>query len=93
MIKSFADKDSEKIWNRNFSKKFPANLQGLIYRKLLLIDAAKDVKDLKSPPGYKLHLLTGDRKNQYAISVNNQWKICFYFQNGDAYSVEVVDYH
>jgi len=64
-----------------------------MYQKLLLIDVAKDVTDLNSPPGNRLHTLSGDRKGQYSISVNDQWRICFYWNNGNAEQVEIVDYH
>lgn len=64
-----------------------------MYQKLLLIDVAKDITDLKSPPGNRLHSLSGDRKEQYSISVNDQWRICFYWENGNAEQVEIVDYH
>ena len=64
-----------------------------MYQKLPLIDVAKDVIDLNSPPGNRLHSLSGDRKGQYSISVNDQWRICFYWNNGNAEQVEIVDYH
>ncbi len=64
-----------------------------MYQKLLLVDVAKDVTDLNSPPGNRLHTLSGNRKGQYSISVNDQWRICFYWNNGNAEQVEIVDYH
>ena len=93
MIQSFFDRETKKIWSRTYSKKFPASLQRLMYQKLLLIDVAKDVTDLNSPPGNRLHTLSGERKGQYSISVNDQWRICFYWNNGNAVQVEIVDYH
>lgn len=100
MIKSFKCKHTEKIWNRIFSKKFPPDLQGkgkntkpVIRRKLLMIHAASTLEDLKIPPNNRLEKLSGDRKGQYSIRINNQWRICFNFNNGDATDLEVVDYH
>lgn len=93
MIQSFFDKETKKIWERTYSKKFPASLQRLMYQKLLLIDVAKDIIDLKIPPGNRLHSLSGNRKGQSSISVNDQWRICFVWQNGNAHQVEIVDYH
>ncbi|MCB1144856.1 MAG: type II toxin-antitoxin system RelE/ParE family toxin [Leptospiraceae bacterium] len=93
MIKSFGNKETENLWNRFFSKKFPPELQRLIYKKLLMIDSAKDVNDLRIPPGNRLHVLSVDRKGFYSISINLQWRICFDFRDGDAYLVEIVDYH
>ena len=93
MIKSFADKETELVWNRFFSKKFPPELQRVMYKKLLLIDSAKEGKDLQSPPGNRYHVLSGNREGMVSISVNQKWRICFSFQNGDAYQVEILDYH
>jgi len=93
MIISFGSKETEKVFNRGFSHKLPQNIQNLAYRKLLIIDAAIDVNDLRLPPGNNLEKLKGKRKNQYSIRINNQWRICFKFENSNAIEVEIVDYH
>lgn len=93
MIKSFSDKKSEKIFNRDFSKKIPEDIQNTAYRKLVMVNSAVSIQDLKSPPGNRLEKLKGKRKDQYSIRINNQWRICFYWGNGDAYEVEIEDCH
>ncbi len=93
MIITFSSKETEKIFNRGFSKKLPQNMQNLAYRKLLLINAAIDINDLKLPPGNNLEKLKGSRKNQYSIRINNQWRICFSFENSNASNVDIIDYH
>ena len=93
MIKSFKSKETEKIFNRFFSKKLPQNIQLKSRQKLILIDAATDINDLKIPPGNKLEELKGSRKGQYSIRINDQWRICFIWKENDAYDVEIIDYH
>ncbi len=93
MIKSFKCKETEKIWNQNFSKKFPVGIQKIALRKLFMIQRAKDLKDLKIPPGNRLEKLKSDRRDQYSIRINDQYRICFFWENSDAYDVEIVDYH
>ena len=93
MIKSFADKETELIYSQRFSKKLPQAMQKIALRKLMLIDNAKCIQDLKVPPGNRLEALVGDRKGQYSIRINEQWRICFMEQNGHFYNVEIVDYH
>ncbi|MBK6606578.1 MAG: type II toxin-antitoxin system RelE/ParE family toxin [Leptospiraceae bacterium] len=93
MILSFNDKDSEKIWNSEFTKRFPIEIQKKAKMKLELLNAAKKVEELRIPPSNRLHVLLGDRKGQQSISVNDQFRICFTWENGNAYNVEVVDYH
>lgn len=93
MIKSFADKETEKIFDRTFSRSLPQNIQRTSYRKLAYLHSAKDLKDLMSPPSNRLEKLHGDRAEQYSIRVNDQWRICFDWIDGDAYNVEIVDYH
>lgn len=97
MIRTFKCKETEKIWNGNFSRKFPTDLQAkkdnLIKRKLYLIDAAESWQDLTIPPGNRFEALKGDRQGQYSIRVNQKYRICFRFINGDCFHVEVVDYH
>jgi len=93
VILSFNDKDSEKIWNSEFTKRFPIEIQKKAKMKLELLNAAKKVEELRIPPSNRLHVLLGDRKGQQSISVNDQYRICFNWENGNAYNVEVVDYH
>jgi len=78
---------------RDFSKKLPQNIQEKARIKLLLLDAASELNDLRIPPGNRLEELKDDRKNQHSIRINDQWRICFVWENGDAYQVEIVDYH
>ncbi len=93
MIKSFRCKETKKIFGRNFSKKLPADIQEAARQKLLLLDAAVSVNDLRIPPGNRLEELKDDRKDQHSIRINRQWRICFVWKNGDALHVEIVDYH
>lgn len=93
MILSFKDKETEKVWNQEFSKKIASQIQSVALRKLFMIARAKDIEDLMIPPSNKLEKLKGDRKNQYSIRINNQFRICFFWENGNAYDVEIVDYH
>ena len=93
MIVSFADKETEKIYNQVFSKKIPHDIQRIALRKLILIDKAGCLDDLKVPPGNRLERLTGDREGQYSIRINDQFRICFREVNNRYYDVEIVDYH
>lgn len=93
MIKSFSDKETEKIFKRNYSKRIPEYIKGSAYRKLVLIDSAVKLNDLRVLPGNKLGKLKGDREGQYSIRINDQWRICFFWGEGDAYEVEITDYH
>ena len=93
MIVSFADKETEKIYNQVFSKKIPHDIQRIALRKLILIDNAGCLDDLKVPPGNRLERLTGDREGQYSIRINDQFRICFREVNNRYYDVEIVDYH
>lgn len=93
MIVSFACKETEKIWRGLQSRKFPADIQDRALLKLGGIDAAKGLLDLKTPPSNRLEALKGKRKGQMSIRINKQWRICFVFEKGDAYEVEIVDYH
>ena len=93
MIRSFKCKETEKIFNRTFSRKFPQDIQRVTLRKLRMLNRAKTLKDLSVPPGNRLEALHGDREGQYSIRINDQWRICFELQKGDAYNVEIVDYH
>ena len=93
MIRSFKGSIAETVFVRKRSKRFPAKLHHLALRKLLLIDAADSVEDLRIPPGNRLERLKGDRKGQHSIRINDQWRICFTWKNVEANEVEIVDYH
>ncbi len=93
MIKSFRCRETLKIWHRKFSKKLPQDIQLRARRKLIAIDISISLTDLKVPPSNKLEALSGDRKGQHSIRINDQWRICFSWKDGDAYDVEIMDYH
>lgn len=93
MIKSFRCKESKKIFHRSFSKKLPTDIQGNARQKLVVLDAAISLNDLRVPPGNRLEELKEDRKGQHSIRINDQWRICFEWSNGDSYNVEIIDYH
>ena len=93
MIKTFADKRTEEIYASGKAKRFAPDLAKRARRRLEYIDLAVRIEDLQQPPSNRLHVLGGDRKGQFSISVNDQWRICFRFDDGDAYDVEVCDYH
>ncbi len=93
MIKSFADKETEKIFGRQFSKKLPPDIQHKARLKLEILDAAESLQDLRVPPSNHLEKLSGNRQGQHSIRINNQWRICFVWKTKDAYAVEIVDYH
>ena len=93
MIKSFADRDTERLFGRERVRHFPSALQRVMLRKLVAVDAAEQLDDLRVPPGNRLEKLHGDRAGQYSIRVNDQWRVCFRWADGDAYDVELVDYH
>lgn len=93
MIRSFGSKDTERIWNQEFVKSVDRIVQRAVLRKLEIIHAAKDVEDLRVPPGNRLEKLVGDRGGQHSIRVNAQWRICFVWRDGGAEDVELVDYH
>lgn len=93
MIRSFANKDTEKIWNGVRSRDLPPDIQHRAFQKLKMVDAAATLDDLKLPPSNRLHILAGDRAGQHSISINMKWRICFVWKDGDAYDVEIADYH
>lgn len=93
MIKSFADKETEKIFKQIFSKKLPQSTQRIALRKLVMIDNAGCLEDLRVPPANHLELLQGDRAGQYSIRINGQYRICFDVEENDFFNVEIVDYH
>jgi len=93
MIKSFADKETEKVFKRQFSRKLPVDIQRAARRKLEVLEAAEQLQDLRIPPANRLEKLSGNRKGQYSIRINQQWRVCFEWREKDAYHVEIVDYH
>lgn len=93
MIRSFRCKETERVWNGEMSRKFPGDMQDRALRKLRQLDVARTLDDLKNPPGNNLEALKGDRKGQYSLRINGQWRICFVFDEGEASRVEIVDYH
>jgi proteic killer suppression protein len=93
VIKSFADRETEKLWNGRKSKAVAAQLRERALAKLLSIGIATNVRELEVPPGNRLEKLRGDREGQWSMRINQQYRVCFRFEGGDAYEVEVVDYH
>jgi proteic killer suppression protein len=93
MIKSFADRETQQLFTTGKSKRLPPDLVRRALRRLEYVDLASDLNDLTVPPSNRLHALRGDREGQFSISVNDQWRVCFRFVNGDAYDVEIADYH
>lgn len=93
MIRSFADKRTAALFAGYSVRALPNQIQGRARAKLLAIDAAKQIDDLRIPPGNRLEVLHGDRRGQYSIRINDQWRICFRWLDGDAHEVEIVDYH
>jgi len=93
MIETFADTETERLWAGRRSRKLPVDIQQRALTKLNMIDAAETLDDLKLPPSNRLHDLKDDRAGQHSISINMKWRICFRWNNGNAYDVEIVDYH
>lgn len=93
MIVSFACKETEKIWQGVSSRKLPLDMQERALRKLRQLEVSANLDDLRMPPGNRLEALSGDRVGQYSIRITKQWRLCFIWQNGNAYDVEIVDYH
>ena len=93
MIRSFAEKETDFVWNGLRSRKLPPDIQKRARDKLMLVDAAESLVDLKAPPSNRLHALRDDRAGQHSVSINDQWRICFIWKDGDAHYVEIVDYH
>ncbi len=93
MIVSFADEQTEALFRRQRVKRLAPEVQRAALRKLDMVDAAVQVADLRSPPGNRLEVLHGDRAGQHSIRINDQWRICFIWKDGNAHEVEIVDYH
>lgn len=93
MIKSFRNVAAEAAWERRFIKGIPNDIMKSANRKLMQVHNARSLNDLKAPPGNRLERLAGDRKGQHSIRINDQYRICFRWRDGDAYEVEIVDYH
>jgi toxin HigB-1 len=93
MIRSFRNPDTERLFARQGSRRLPPEVQGVALRKLVLLHGAGALIDLRLPPGNRLEKLRGDRAGQYSIRINDQYRICFEWREGDAYNVEIADYH
>jgi proteic killer suppression protein len=93
MIRTFKDKETEKIFNRDHSKKYPDDIQRIAFRKLRMINRAQHINDLRVPPANRLEKLKGKRSVQHSIRINDQWRICFEWHNNNVFKVEIVDYH
>lgn len=93
MIETFRDRETENVFNREGSRRFPPSIIRPAQRKLAILNAAQSVQDLRVPPGNRLERLAGDRRGQHSIRINDQWRICFTWSKGNAYDVEITDYH
>ena len=93
MIRSFGNAAARAAWERRYIRGYPNDVIRIAYRKLVQIHHAQSLDDLRAPPGNRLEALRGDREGQYSIRINRQWRICFRWKDGDAYDVEIVDYH
>ncbi|MEK1930251.1 MAG: type II toxin-antitoxin system RelE/ParE family toxin [Pararhizobium sp.] len=93
MIRSFADRETEGIWSGRRSRRLPAEIQSIALRKLRLINAANSLNDVRISPGNRLEMLRGNRSGQYSIRINDERRICFSWQEGEANDVEITDYH
>ncbi len=93
MIRGFKDKEAEKLFHREPSRKLPPDLQRVALRKLRMLNRAMTLNDLRIPPGNRLEALKGEREGQYSIRINDQWRICFVWRDGEVFAVEIVDYH
>ena len=93
MIKSFKSKEPQKLFQRQFSRKLPPEIHRIARKKLEVLDASETIRDLRIPPSNHLEKLSKERKGQHSICVNDQWRICFEWREGNAYNVEIVDYH
>ena len=93
VIRSYRDRDTQAVAERRSVRSFPGHIQRRAQKKLMIINNATDLNDLRVPPGNRFEALSGDRDGQYSVRINDQWRICFVWYEGDAYQVEIVDYH
>lgn len=93
MTRTFADKEAVKVWHGHVSRRLPTDIQPVIRRKLRMLHNAVSLNDLRLPPANRLEALKGERKAQHSIRINDQWRICFHWKDGDVHDVEIVDYH
>ncbi len=93
VIKTFADRETERVYNQQFSRKLPSDIQRIALRKLIMIDDAANLNDLRKPPANHLEQLHGDREGQHSIRINDKHRICFTEKDNDFYDVEIVNYH
>ena len=93
MIQSFADRDTERLFARERVRRFPSELHRVMLRKLVALDAAETLDDLRVPPANQLERLHGDRDGQHSVRVNDQWRVCLRWRDGNAHDVQIVDYH
>ncbi|MFC1610830.1 type II toxin-antitoxin system RelE/ParE family toxin [Myxococcota bacterium] len=93
MIRSFRSAETERVWNGQVSLKLPRDIQNVARRKLRMVNNAQTLQDLRVPPANRLEALKGNREGQHSIRINDQWRVCFRWQDGDAHDVEIVDYH
>jgi toxin HigB-1 len=93
MIRTFRDREAEKIFNREYSKRLPTDIQQIALRKLRMLNRSVTINDVRIPPANRLEKLKGGREGQYSIRINDQWRICFEWHANDAFKVEIVDYH
>ena len=93
MIESFKCKETEKIFSRQYSSKLPADIQTVAFRKLRMLNRSSTLQDLRVPPANRLEALSGNRKGQHSIRINQQWRLCFKWENGNAQEVEIIAYH
>ncbi|MEO6154600.1 MAG: type II toxin-antitoxin system RelE/ParE family toxin [Thermomonas sp.] len=93
MIRDFSDREAEKLWQGTPSRRLPGDIQHVARRKLRMLNSATTLDDLRIPPANRLEALKGSRKGQYSIRINDQWRVCFRWKDGDAHGVEIVDYH
>ena len=93
MIRDFADKEAEKVWNGTLSRRLSSDMQAVARRKMRMLNNAVTLDDLRIPLANRLEVLKGDRKGQHSIRINDQWRVCFRWKDGDAHDVQIVDYH
>jgi toxin HigB-1 len=93
VIRSFADSETERFWRTGTSRRLPTEIRKRAAMRLLQLDASTRIEDLRMPPSNRLEALRGDRSGQWSVRINERWRLCFRFQDGDAYDVEIVDYH